>query len=96
MQGTTMEVKELKVAENLREKRHICCEGNIENRSSRNRDNEAHVPGRKKCKRTLKSSLPKFISKLFLLKKLLRVSQCKETATLVKHCGYTNINYRLI
>jgi len=90
-----MEIRKLQVAENLNEKQHVWWEGNMVGRSYNNRHKHTFL-GRKKFKRILHISLPKFISKLHLMEKLLRISQCKATATSVKHRRYTNINDILI
>jgi len=88
-----MEVIKLQVAEYLKEKQHVWCEGNMKGRSYSSRDKEAHLYKKEEMQENTANFSPKFISKLFLLKKLLRVSQCKETAISVKQGRYTDITY---
>jgi len=91
-----MEVRKLQVAENLNEKQHVWCEGNKEGRSYSNTDNEAHLSRKEETQDNIAYFSPQVHFQTISPAKLLRVSQCKETATSVKHGRYTNITDILI
>jgi len=48
-----MEVIKLQVAENLKEKQRVWCQGNMEGRSYSTRDNEAHISGKEEMQENI-------------------------------------------